>query len=240
MIVKDTNVNEFNGTFLDWRINLWGEARDGSNQPLHPLPDEHDDDHNIEDAVVATTTITTSTQPIKPPAVPTDQVDRPVNEKPSSVEALPTATTAPDTATSPASTAAAPSQTTSDSFLPSFFPTFGASKRTQVWIYASLGLIIVFFTALGIYFFIQRRKRLRTTTPHDDYEFEMIEDEDDTQALTGGTRTKRRRGGELYNAFANESEEELLSDESDEGPYRDRAPSEDEVEGKHKGGSEKS
>lgn len=57
VIVKDTEVNEFDGFFIDWRLNLWGESRDGSKQPLHPLPDEHDNDHPYEDAHVATTVI---------------------------------------------------------------------------------------------------------------------------------------------------------------------------------------
>ncbi|GAE00064.1 pheromone processing endoprotease Kex2 [Paecilomyces variotii No. 5] len=237
VVVKDTKVNEFSGFFVDWRINLWGEARDGSNQPLHPLPDEHDDDHNIEDAVVATTTVDPFTHPTEPPSVPTDHIDRPVNAKPSSVEAAPTSTAAPTTTTA-ADNAATPTETVSDSFLPSFFPTFGASKRTQVWIYASLALIVIFCAALGAYFYVQRRKRLRNN-PQDDYEFEMIEDEDDTQALAGGSGPKRRRGGELYNAFAGESDEELLSDDGDEGPYRDRAGSDDDFDEKPKGGPER-
>jgi kexin len=106
----------------------------------------------------------------------------------------------------------------SDSFLPSFFPTFGASKHTQVWIYAAISSIIVFCIGLGIYFHVQRRRRLRND--RDDYDFEMIEDEDEAKAMNG---TSRRRGGELYNAFAGESEEEpLFSDEDDDEPYRDQ------------------
>ncbi|KAL1868780.1 pheromone processing endoprotease [Paecilomyces lecythidis] len=237
VLVKDTKVNEYTGVFVDWRINLWGEARDGSNQPLHPLPDEHDDDHNIEDAVVATTTVDPFTHPTEPPSVPTDHIDRPVNAKPSSVEAAPTFTAAPTT-TAAADDAATPTETVSDHFLPSFFPTFGASKRTQVWIYASLALIIIFCAALGTYFYFQRQKRLRNN-PQDDYEFEMIEDEEDNQALTGGSGAKRRRGGELYNAFAGESDEELLSDDGDEGPYRDRAGSDEDLDEKHKGGADR-
>lgn len=38
IIVKDTNVNGRNGTFENWRLNLWGEAIDGANQSLHALP----------------------------------------------------------------------------------------------------------------------------------------------------------------------------------------------------------
>jgi kexin len=60
----------------------------------------------------------------------------------------------------------------------------------------------------------------------------MLDDADDDEdgARTGmlnggagGRRGRARRGGELYDAFAGESDEDLLSDtEDEEGPYRDR------------------
>jgi len=54
VVLKDTEVNEHNGTFIDWHLKLWGEAIDGSEQALLPMPDEHDDDNHDQ---VATTTI---------------------------------------------------------------------------------------------------------------------------------------------------------------------------------------
>ncbi|KAI9375980.1 peptidase S8/S53 domain-containing protein [Aspergillus egyptiacus] len=202
VIVKDSTVNDDVGDFTDWRLNLWGEAADASKQELHPLPDEHDDDHTIEDSIVVTTSVNPAPTPTNTPE-PSHTVERPVNIKPTPTDSTPT----------PTPTAA------SDSFLPSFFPTFGASKRTQVWIYSAIGLIIAFCIGLGIYFQIQRRRRLRND--RDDYEFEMIEDEDESKAMNGSSI--RRRGGELYNAFAGESDEEpLFSDEDDDEPYRDQ------------------
>lgn len=180
------------------------------------MPTEHDDDHETTAVPVATTSV----QPLPEetaslPAKPSDHIDRPVNVKPSSTEAQPTPTASP----TPTAT-----QSVSDSFLPSFFPTFGVSKRTQIWIYGALGLIVVFCAALGAYFIVQRRKRLRNN-PRDDYEFEMLNDEDDTAGLNGHANGKRgkRRAGELYDAFAGESDEEVFSDpeEEDDGPYRD-------------------
>jgi kexin len=106
--------------------------------------------------------------------------------------------------------------------LPSFFPTFGVSKKTQIWIYGSIGLIVVFCGALGVYYYVQRKKRLRNN-PRDDYEFEVLDDhDDDTGGMNGhaGGRRAKRRGGELYDAFAGESDEELFSN-ADEEPYRD-------------------
>ncbi|KAK2808118.1 hypothetical protein FQN50_005036 [Emmonsiellopsis sp. PD_5] len=226
VIVKDTEINEFNGTFIDWRLNLWGEAIDADIQSLHPLPDEHDHDHDTELAPIATTAITPGAgSPPNPTATanPTDHFTRPVNAKPSPTNP----SSAPATTTSPSP---------DDSFLPGFFPTFGVSKRTQVWIYGSLALILVFCAALAIYFLVQRRKRIRNN-PRDDYEFEMIEENEEAQALGAGGqigggaggagRRKRRRGGELYDAFAGESDEELLSESEGSGSEGERG---DELE----------
>jgi kexin len=228
VVVKDTNVNEFSGVFTDWRLTLWGFAIDATTQMPHPLPAEDDDDHNIEDAPYATVSISPQSSKTESPATPTDHPDRPINEKPTSTEANPTQTPVPspveDDVTEPLPTSEADGAETiepsSDSFLPSFLPTFGATPRTQIWIYASLSLIIVFCVALGVYFHVQRRNRLRNN-PHDDYEFEIIDDEDDAEAPLARRNGNKRRGGELYNAFAEESDEELLSEEEDDEPYRD-------------------
>ncbi|CAG8036553.1 unnamed protein product [Penicillium salamii] len=244
VIVRDTDKNENTGSFVDWRLNLWGEAADGSKQPLHPLPEENDDDHPYEDARVATTSVASSPVKTGAPENPDDHHDRPVNAKPQETptpvpEPKPEPETKPDsiptedqkepTNTSGGETAS-PSPSSSD-YISSYLPTFGTSKRTQVWIYASFAMIVVFFIGLGVYFQLQRVKRRRTTA-HDDYEFEMIEDEDETQPMAGASGRTQRRGGELYNAFAGESDEEMFSD--DDEPYRDglanhpERPSDDE------------
>ncbi|KAK4939913.1 pheromone processing endoprotease [Elasticomyces elasticus] len=235
VIVKDINENEFNGTFIDWRLNLWGESINDQIQGLHPLPDEHDDDHETASAVVSTTSVYAGRPSTSLPAEPTDHIDRPTKPQPSdSTDPEPTATittstttnsisipttitTAVGETTAAASASAEPTHTYSDSFLPSFFPTFGVSKRTQIWIYGSIVLIIIFCVGLGAYFLVQRRKRLRND-PRDLYEFEMVgdADEDEQQGLHprgGRGKGRARRGGELYDAFAGESEDDLYSDE---------------------------
>ena len=226
VVVKDATVNEFSGKFIDWRLNLWGEAIDGSKQGLLPMPSEHDDDDH--DATTTTASVhTTSVQPGVEPsgdveAKPSDHQDRPINQKPTPTE-VPADTTAAATVT--VTSTAVPTPTTParpDSFLPSFFPTFGVSKRTQVWIYGAFTLIVIFCAALGVYYYIQRKKRLRNDV-RDNYEFERLTEAADEPGTTGGAggRKPRRRGGELYDAFAGESDEELFSDEDDE-PYKDR------------------
>ncbi|KAI9669745.1 MAG: pheromone processing endoprotease [Alyxoria varia] len=235
IIVKDTVENDHEGTFVDWKLNLFGEAKDGDNQDLLPMPTEHDDDdHDREDAAVTTTTVGKQTKTEKPGGNPTDHIHRPVNQKPTdtgtATEA--TATTAfeaPVAAGSRASSTELPSVETSsasrsDSFLPSPFPTFGVSKRTQIWIYGAVGLIVIFCGCLAAYFYMAQRKRLRNSRDH--YEFDVLNSDDDDQdwgmgGRRGGKKGKRR-AGELYDAFAGEgeSDEDLFSDDEKDG-YRD-------------------
>ncbi|KAJ6171203.1 hypothetical protein N7470_000270 [Penicillium chermesinum] len=239
IIVKDTQVNEFNGDFIDWRINFWGEAIDAAKTHLHPLPDEHDHDHPYEDPHdIATVSVDPGPVKTGAPENIDDHHDRPINQKPTSTP-KPTVTQPGDASKptdenptddelevvnpSPSTTISnppTPSSSSGSDYLSSYLPTFGASKRTQIWIYASFAMIIVFFIGLGVYFQLQRIKR-RRTNPNDDYEFEMIEDEEEMQPMTGGTGRTQRRGGELYNAFAGESDEEIFSDDGHD-VYHDR------------------
>ena len=63
VIVKDTNVNGHTGAFINWRLNLWSEAVDGPNQPLHPSPG----DPMVYITEVAV--ISTTSSPLPTPAV---------------------------------------------------------------------------------------------------------------------------------------------------------------------------
>ena len=195
--------------------------------------DQDDDDHDVISAIVGTTTVAPGSSQTEVPSRPSDHPDRPVNVKPSSV--ISTTISIAETATptsvvsiiSSATATALPTTTSSpssDHFLPSYFPTFGVSKRTQVWIYGATSVIIVFCAALGTFFCVQRRRRARTNRA--DYEFEMLGDQDRdgaTHGVSDGRRVKRR-AGELYDAFAGESDEELLSDGEVEEAYKDEEP----------------
>ena len=202
------------------------------------MPTEHDDDdHDVISASASTTTIS-NTAGETPSANPSDHIDRPVNAKPTAPAPItgPSSSASAGVTSKPGSTpttSAAPSTSTTaapDNFLPHYFPTFGVSKKTQIWIYGSFAIIVLFCAGLGTYFFVQRRKRARIN--RDDYEFEMVNDDDANTGLSGRTKGKRsKRGGELYDAFAGESDEELLSDEEDEHEeYRDKGPQDDLVD----------
>jgi kexin len=200
------------------------------------MPTEEDD--NDHDQVSTTTTLPASTTTLTPdPATAEESLpsvtssnhpDRPVNAKPTDTTSTPSSTTP----TSSPTISSAPESTTTkgSTWLPSFLPTLGVSGRTQAWIYGALGLIVVFCSGLGAYFWMARRKRLRNS-PRDDYEFEPL-DEEEAEGLNSGEKNRgaagvgkkgrRTRGAELYDAFAGGSEDD--DDDGDFGAdeYRDR------------------
>jgi len=210
------------------------------------MPGAHDDDDHDKTITttghVTTTSVSHPTGTTDPGDKSTHTPDRPVNVKPTStltsesglISSALTSPTSLATTTQPADTSSTSSLPSAlptsesekqqdDSFLPSPFPTFGVSKRTQIWIYASLSLIVVFCASLGTYLFLARRRRLRNN-PREAYEFTELNEQEgmlENGAAGAGAKRKGRRAGELYDAFANESEEELFSEEEDERGYRD-------------------
>ncbi|KAF4973111.1 hypothetical protein FZEAL_9420 [Fusarium zealandicum] len=214
IVVRDTERNQFKGKFVDWRLKLWGEAIDADKASLLPMPDVHDDDDH--DKTVQSTTLPASTTSIAP-----QTTSQSVTEKPTDHPVRPTKPAKPtetqeDGATS---TGEAPEETTSaSSSWVSWLPTFGASKKAQVWIYGAVGFIAAFFCGLGVYFWVARRRRLRNDS-RNNYEFELI-DEEEAEGLNAGEKPadgkrRRTRGGELYDAFAEGSDDEQFED------YRD-------------------
>lgn len=229
VVVKDTNVNKYSGIFTDWRLRLWGECVDPKIQKLLPMPTEHDDDAHDTETISATVGTTMHGEPPKTDALPdkpSDHPERPVNAKPTTTDTSnPT-----DTSTSkPGLSDDGKTPQGKQGLLPSMFPTFGASKSTQVWIYGALGLILSFGLSLGIWHLIVRRRRQRNA--RDEYEFEMLDDQDrddSSDPLSASGRKGKGRAGELYDAFAEGSEDEHDrfsvgdEDEHDEdGEYRD-------------------
>jgi kexin len=260
IIVKDTNVNRFSGKFIDWHLKLWGETRDASKAKVLPMPTEEDDNDHAQIATTSLPATLTTIAPAPtdandqpPPADATDLPNRPVNSKPTTTSSPPGDNTEEqsqtETETSPEA-AETSSASGNKTWLPSFLPTFGVSAATQAWIYGSLVLIVLFCSGLGVYLYLARRRRLRNN-PRNDYEFELLDDEEAEglasdggraekgvaglgAAAAGGRRGaagggRRTRGGELYDAFAGESDSDEEDGDSDDYAdvagamqYRDR------------------
>ncbi|KAH8166212.1 hypothetical protein CIB48_g2033 [Xylaria polymorpha] len=231
IVIRDTQVNDHKGTFVDWHLKLWGESIDASKTKLLPMPTDEDDASHDVTTTATPTAITTSlplpsdaTQTAITTSVPDDHPDRPVKPSKTSSDSKPSATS---------TQSAAAETTTESSWLPSFLPTFGVSSRTVAWIYGALGLIVTFCVGLGAWLWWVRRKRIRNN-PRDTYDFEPL-NADETVGLDGSReKGTKRRGGELYDAFAGGSDDEefndrdhssLVSGDSDDESDRD-SPSE--------------
>lgn len=230
VVVKDSNVNEHSGKFVDWHLKLWGEAIDADKATLLPLPTENDDVDHDKVETISVPAATTSITPVATPEhthtdeLPDDHVNRPT--KPAGSGETPTTTETP--ASTPVDQEPADSSPSSNWI--SWLPSFGASKKAQVWIYGAAGLIGAFGIGLGIFFYVARRRRLRNDS-RNNYEFELLDEEDGRGGATGdgvekglvsGKPGRRTRGGELYDAFADgSSEDESDADEYD--AYRDRS-----------------
>ncbi|GAB7343494.1 hypothetical protein MBLNU457_1508t1 [Dothideomycetes sp. NU457] len=258
VVLKDTNVNDFTGHFVDWRLRLWGECIDPKIQTLLPLPTDHDDDDHDTDiatAIVSTTTHGDTHPTGEPQGNPDDHIDRPVNAKPTTTEAAAVPTNLPtDSPPVPSVTPGTEGEANKEeekpnNFLPSPFPTFGVRKGTQGWIYGALGLITVFCISLAAWYFITSQRKRRNA--RDEYEFEMLNenDADDDGAHAGpgngangfgnGGAKGKRRAAELYDAFAENSEEEdVFSIGDEEAAHEDQERYRDDDDG-HKDGHEK-
>lgn len=202
IIVRDNNVNGNHGVFVDWRLKLWGESIDAAKATKLPMPEEDDDKNHDKDEPAVTqipgvTSISPQPGNTELPGNPSDHPERPT--KPTEHEI-----------------SQKPSETPPSSWV-SWLPSFGASKKAQVWIYGAVGLIGAFCIGLAVYFYIARRRRLRDS--RDKYEFELI-DEEETEGLNG---EKRTRGGELYDAFAGGSDEDDDQHDREYESYRDRS-----------------
>lgn len=262
IIVKDTKVDEHTGTFIDWHLKLWGECIDPAKAKVLPMPNEDDDkDHaSIATTTLPVTTVTVAPDPNQkttaPLANPTDHPDRPQKVRPSTTSS--SQPTPPPASATDGVPAAATTTPANSSWLPGFLPTFGVSSRTQAWIYGALGLVVAFCCGLGLWLWLARRRRLRnagiTGGGRDDYEFELLEEDDEAEGLTTGEkaggkrkRGKKTRGGELYDAFAGGSDDDLDLDSTvdgsdDDGDYgggngRGRGAYRDDVPGASGSGS---
>lgn len=233
VIVRDSNVNDHTGKFVDWHLKLWGESIDADKATLLPMPTANDDIDHDKVETVTMPAITTSVPPQATPShtdtvsLPDDHIDRPT--KPAG-GATPSPTTS-DPASTPADQKPAESSPPASNWI-SWLPSFGASKTAQIWIYGAAGLIGAFGIGLGIFFYVARRRRLRNDS-RESYEFELLDEEEGRdgsraagaggveKGLVSGKSGRRTRGGELYDAFADGSSEEDSDDEFD--AYRDRS-----------------
>ncbi|KAJ2972616.1 hypothetical protein NUW58_g9150 [Xylaria curta] len=60
IIIRDTQVNDQKGTFIDWHLKLWGESIDASKAKPLPMPTDEDDADHDATTTATPTVVTTS------------------------------------------------------------------------------------------------------------------------------------------------------------------------------------
>ncbi|KAF7587225.1 pheromone processing endoprotease [Aspergillus hancockii] len=146
----DTNVDDHSGKLINWRLKLWGEAINGLHQPLHPFPDEHDQE--FPGVAVAITSAYSAAIETERPTAPID-----ANNRPGNVRLVETGGPTPATSSIVSSALVGPASL-SASFPPlhSWIP--AASRSRQLWVHTGIIFSVVFCIVLGLYLHIKRRR----------------------------------------------------------------------------------
>jgi kexin len=171
VIVEDCQQNELHGTFLDWRLNLWGESLDAEHQTRHPYPNEDDDNHETTSAIVSTTYLRAGSPVVTiPPSVrPLDCPGRLTKLSTSSWAVVVTAATTIAVPTSIASEVLRPIRTHPA------FPKFERLDKMWNQAYGVIGLIMGLFFTLVLYVIVKSWASMRCSSREGD-EFELMSD----------------------------------------------------------------
>lgn len=180
------------GTFSDWTLKLWGEAKDASKARLFSL------DGNNYKEVTPPGKPSTSTESSSVDSTSSTAQSRSTIFS-STASTTGSRTTTATTATAMTTISPSPSSDSSASRPWSMIPTFGLSTRTLLWLYGSILLIVVFIAGITLYICIYRRNRNRRlfkrvlSTPT--YEFDLIphaegDDEDNDSGIFSPAETE--------------------------------------------------
>lgn len=186
LVVGDHDHPESTGTFIDWKMTLWGEAKDESKAIALPIPGDDTFQDPVSSSTVVASIAISTVPPKSLPPLPT-----------ASTNAIPSR---------PVISTHAPMPTTIIQPLPEEEQIadtgFDWKSRKAIWIYVATGLILVFVSALGIWLYIHKYRGLTT---REDYEFKELRNVDNSEPA-----------GELYDAFAvaRDSEDDRSSRDS--------------------------
>lgn len=224
LIVQDTEFNKDVGTFIDWRLQLWGESIDPHKAKALPMPEETDNNHHDQFVIATTISATYTPKPTALCSSAGDPADHPYNLVDTNSSSLRVEGTS-HTATSTISASASTLNTRPDvsEGFTSSFPVFDLSSYTQGWIFGFIGVFILICAGLGVCFYIVCLKPLRNQT-YDVYKFKTLQDESAKDLTSEGSPSLgkgKRRADELYDTFSvgSNDENDEFSDEEDSYDY---------------------
>ncbi|KAG8752313.1 pheromone processing endoprotease [Ceratobasidium sp. 423] len=194
--VSDQHNGEHNGTFLAWQMTLFGSVIDPSKVELWTIPD----DPQVPNEAPATTTITatatsTTAEPTSTTATQTGskQHPKPTDHLPDDHDQAEGEAHKPVFGNK--TTTATPS--VSVPVDEGYFAHMSDLLKSQTWLFAALGAVVVFIIGAGVYVYRRRRQRRH---------YAALGGDDVPMSQVGGTR-------ELYDAFGELSDGESADEE---------------------------
>lgn len=212
--VFNENQEGTEGILHNWRLKLWGEAKDANRAVPFPMPEDEDPDPDHRTSAPTGAIKPTLTGSPSPPKSTSNQ----------------TASSSTSTSSHSATTTKTPEKTASASPTGkpwSLIPTFGLSDNTIAWVYGSLLLILGFLCGITAYICISRRRRRRRENAFKrdssmpSYEFDLVppedEDEDDddeyneNDRLYGDSGVDSPQDSDNDDDYSNNSKPDTLS-----------------------------
>jgi len=201
--VSDQHTGSHNGSFLGWDMSLFGSVIDPAKVELWKVPDDPIDPATVP----ASTTTTASTASMS--ATATKQHPKPTDHLPGdhdTAEGEATKPSFPNNSTTPGNGATEP---TPDE---GYFSHMTDLLKSQTWLFAALGAVVLFLIAVGVYLYRRRR------SSRQEYAALGGDDVAMSQVRTNGARGTR----ELYDAFGELSDGDSDADEEMALTGRDR------------------
>ncbi|KAG8725276.1 pheromone processing endoprotease [Ceratobasidium sp. 395] len=204
--VSDQHDAAHNGSFLAWRMSMFGSVIDPSKVELWTVPDDPVDPATVPATPITTTSTTMSATPTKQHPKPTEHL--PGDHDTAEGEAHKPSFNTTNPATGNNSTSTAPVQPAPDE---GYFSHMTDLLKSQTWLFAALGAVVVFVIGAGVWLYRRRRSRMR--------DYAALGGDDLPMSQVGGAAGGTR---ELYDAFGELSDGESEADEESALRGRDR------------------
>ncbi|KAH7317982.1 peptidase S8/S53 domain-containing protein [Rhizoctonia solani] len=195
--VSDQHTGAHNGSFLAWEMALFGSVIDPSKVELWSVPDDPQDP-NATPAPASTTSTSTTAQATSTSATKTEskQHPKPTDHLPDDHDQAEGEAHKPVFGNK--TTTASPS--VSVPVDEGYFAHMTDLLKSQTWLFAALGAVVVFIIGAGVYVYRRRRQRRH---------YAALGGDDVPMSQVGGTRELYDAFGELSDGDGSDADEEM-------------------------------
>ncbi|KAF8710836.1 Proprotein convertase P-domain, partial [Rhizoctonia solani] len=201
--VSDQHTGAQNGSFLGWDMTLFGSVIDPAKVDLWTVPDDPQDPNENSAPASATTATTTTSSATE--STSTDATKTGTKQHPKPTEHLPDDHhEAEGEAHKPAfgnkTTSATPTPTVSVPVDEGYFAHMTDLLKSQTWLFAALGAVVLFVIGAGVYVYRRRRQRRH---------YAALGGDEVPMSQVGGTRELYDAFGELSDGDGSDADEEM-------------------------------